>query len=286
MDKSPLHYQTLTDLAGRIRKGEITSTQLTENLLDRIDSLDGRLNAFKLLCPDQALEQARAADQELNSGKDLGILKGIPYAAKDLFDVKGLPTAAGSKLLESNIAAEDSRAIQSLAEAGMILAGKTHTVDAIVVDQQGKTVAGSEITIKAEYEETKASRVKGAGNAYITRYTHDWIEIDHDASLDLRDSMTISFWINPNSDSGTFNRVVEKGLWGYGSSYYFGGGNGTNDLTFYLNGQEVFDTPDNVLTVGEWQQPPRTVRSPTARILATTTGSKSATTRASICGTP
>ena len=83
--------------------------------------------------------------------------------------------------------------------------------------------------------------------------TSDWVEIAHDTSLDLKDSMTISFWIKPNSDSGTFNRVVEKGLWGYQDSYYFGGGNGTNDLTFYLNDQEVFDTADNVLTVGEWQ---------------------------------
>ena len=82
----------------------------------------------------------------------------------------------------------------------------------------------------------------------------DWIEIAHDASLDLKDSMTISFWIKPTSDSGTFNRVVEKGLWGYGNSYYFGGGDGTNDLTFYLNGQEVFDTENDVLKVGEWQQ--------------------------------
>jgi len=128
MDKSPLHYQTITDLADRIRKGDITSTLLTENLLARIDSLDDRLNAFKLLCPDQALEQAHAADRELNSGKDLGFLHGIPYAVKDLFDVKGLPTAAGCKLLESNTAAEDSRAIHSLTEAGMILAGKANTV--------------------------------------------------------------------------------------------------------------------------------------------------------------
>lgn len=128
MEKLPLHYQTITDLADSIRKGEITSTQLTQNLLDRIDSLDGRLNAFKLLCPEQALEQARAADQELNNGKNPGILHGIPYAAKDLFDVKGLPTTAGSKLLESHTAAEDSQAVHDLSEAGMILAGKTNTV--------------------------------------------------------------------------------------------------------------------------------------------------------------
>jgi aspartyl-tRNA(Asn)/glutamyl-tRNA(Gln) amidotransferase subunit A len=128
MGKPPLHYQTITNLADSIRMGEITSTQLTKNLLGRIDSLDGKLNAFKLLCPEQALEQARAADQQLNNGKDLGVLHGIPYAAKDLFDVKGLPTAAGSKLLEKNTAAEDSRAIHRLSQAGMIFSGKTNTV--------------------------------------------------------------------------------------------------------------------------------------------------------------
>ncbi|CAB1078518.1 hypothetical protein JY97_00260 [Alkalispirochaeta odontotermitis] len=128
MVKLPLHYQTITELADRIRRGEISASQLTENLLDRIGMLDGKLNAFKLPCPELALERARAADQELKNGNDLGVLHGIPYAAKDLFDVKGLPTAAGSRLLEKNIAAEDSRAIRSLAAAGMILAGKTNTV--------------------------------------------------------------------------------------------------------------------------------------------------------------
>ncbi|MDJ0784048.1 MAG: DUF2341 domain-containing protein, partial [Desulfosarcinaceae bacterium] len=83
--------------------------------------------------------------------------------------------------------------------------------------------------------------------------TSDWIEIPHDTSLDLKDSMTISFWIKPTSDSGTYNRVVEKGMWGYQDSYYFGGGDGTNDLTFYLNNQLVIETPDDTLTVGVWQ---------------------------------
>jgi len=128
MEKLPLHYQTITDLADSLRKGEITSTQLTEKLLARIDSLDGKLNAFKLTCPEQAFERARAADQDLADGKDTGVLHGIPYAVKDLFDVKGLPTAAGSRLLEKNTATEDSRATQRLSEAGMILSGKTNTV--------------------------------------------------------------------------------------------------------------------------------------------------------------
>ena len=84
--------------------------------------------------------------------------------------------------------------------------------------------------------------------------TGEWIEVPHDASLNLTGEMTISFWIKPTENTTTFNRVVEKGMWGYQTSYYFGGGNGSNDLTFYLNNTEVFDTANNVLTVNAWQQ--------------------------------
>ena len=128
MDRPPLHYQTITALADAIRKGEITSTQLVQNLLDRIKSLDGRLNAFRVTCPERALEQAHAADRQIRDGKDSGILHGIPYAVKDLFDVKGLPTTAGSSLLEKNIAAADAHAVHQLNRSGMILLGKTNTV--------------------------------------------------------------------------------------------------------------------------------------------------------------
>jgi len=128
MDRLPLHYQTITDLADGIRKGDITSTELVHYLLDRIESLDGQLNAFRLRCPEHALEQAAAADRQIQDGKDAGILHGIPFAVKDLFDVKGLPTTAGASLLEKNIAAADSYAVRQLKRAGMILLGKTNTV--------------------------------------------------------------------------------------------------------------------------------------------------------------
>jgi aspartyl-tRNA(Asn)/glutamyl-tRNA(Gln) amidotransferase subunit A len=128
MEKLPLHYQPITELAGGIRNGEITSAQLVQHLLERIESLDGRLNAFRLKCPEKALEQAQAADRRIRNGNASGILHGIPYAVKDLFDVKGQPTAAGSKLLEKNIAAADAQAVSRLSQAGMILSGKTNTV--------------------------------------------------------------------------------------------------------------------------------------------------------------
>jgi aspartyl-tRNA(Asn)/glutamyl-tRNA(Gln) amidotransferase subunit A len=128
MDNPPLHYQTIADLAQKLRTGAITSTQLVQSSLDRIQSLDSQLNAFRMVCPERALEQAQAADRQFSAGEDLGRLWGIPYAAKDLFDVKGLPTTAGTDLLKDNIASADAYAIDRLNRAGMILIGKTNTV--------------------------------------------------------------------------------------------------------------------------------------------------------------
>ena len=86
----------------------------------------------------------------------------------------------------------------------------------------------------------------------------DSIDIAHSDELNLTDAMTLSFWVNPSEASGNFNRVIEKGAFGFQDSYYFGGGAGTNDLGFYLNWegnpQPVIDTADNVLSVGTWQQ--------------------------------
>ena len=128
MGNKPLHYQTITALARSIRAGEVSPVEITQHFLSRLEFLDENLNALKLVCADRALAEARAAEIALRGGQDLGPLHGIPYVAKDLFDVRGFPTCAGTRLLEDNIASEDAHAIRSLSQAGMILLGKTHTV--------------------------------------------------------------------------------------------------------------------------------------------------------------
>ncbi|TFH49919.1 MAG: hypothetical protein E4H01_03325, partial [Lysobacterales bacterium] len=108
MTDSDCHHQSIAELGRRLRSGELTPVALTEALLERIESLDGALGAFQLVCPDRAMAAARAAHQNLSAGLDFGPLHGIPYAAKDLFDVRGLPTTAGTRLLADNIADADA----------------------------------------------------------------------------------------------------------------------------------------------------------------------------------
>jgi len=128
MTEASLSYQNISELAQRIRKGELSVVELTEQCLARIASLDNQLNAFRLMCNDQALDAARDADLALREGRAVSDLHGIPFAVKDLFDVKGLPTSAGSRLLESKVAEQDAEAVHKLTRAGMILLGKTNTV--------------------------------------------------------------------------------------------------------------------------------------------------------------
>ncbi len=118
----------LPELGRRLRQGEPSAEALARHFLDRIERLDPKLDAFRLVCAERAIASARAADLQLRAGIDLGPLHGIPYAAKDLYDVAGLPTSAGCRLLEDRIAEADATVVQRLARAGMVLLGKTNTV--------------------------------------------------------------------------------------------------------------------------------------------------------------
>jgi aspartyl-tRNA(Asn)/glutamyl-tRNA(Gln) amidotransferase subunit A len=128
MINSELQFQSIAELGRRLRSGELSPVTLTEAFLARIEELDGTLGAFQLVTPDRALSAARAAELSLAAGHDLGPLHGIPYAAKDLYDVRGLPTTAGTRLLAESVADADSAAVARLGKAGMVLLGKTKTV--------------------------------------------------------------------------------------------------------------------------------------------------------------
>jgi aspartyl-tRNA(Asn)/glutamyl-tRNA(Gln) amidotransferase subunit A len=128
MDTTPVEWRSIARLARDFRSGALSPLELTRHLLSRIAAQDRRAHAFRLVCPDRALAEAGAAEAQLRAGQDRGPLHGVPFVAKDLFDVRGLPTTAGTRLLESNVAAEDATAVARLAAAGMVLLGKTHTV--------------------------------------------------------------------------------------------------------------------------------------------------------------
>jgi aspartyl-tRNA(Asn)/glutamyl-tRNA(Gln) amidotransferase subunit A len=119
---------TIREIGAAFRRGAISPTAVVERCFARIDAIDPALRSFLRLTRDRALEEARVAEAALRAGVDMGPLQGIPYAAKELFDVAGEPSTAGTHLLAHRIAREDAEAVRRLASAGMALLGKTHTV--------------------------------------------------------------------------------------------------------------------------------------------------------------
>ena len=117
---------TIADAAPRLARGEIKSEQLTEECLSRIEALNPKLNAFITITADEALAVARAADHEIAGGRYRGPLHGIPMSLKDLIDLKGVRTSAGSLVRSDHVATEDAVVTARLRKAGAVFVGKTN----------------------------------------------------------------------------------------------------------------------------------------------------------------
>ena len=95
-------------------------------MLRRIERLNPSLNAFAQVTSERALVEARAAEQEIMRGRARGLLHGVPVAAKDLFQVRGTVTTAGSLIFGGRRANTDATAVARLEQAGAVLVGTTH----------------------------------------------------------------------------------------------------------------------------------------------------------------
>jgi aspartyl-tRNA(Asn)/glutamyl-tRNA(Gln) amidotransferase subunit A len=112
------------EIAQSVAAGKTSAVEVAEAALARIAERDERLNAFTAITRERALAKARAVDADRAAGRTLGPLAGVPFAVKNLFDVKGLPTLAGSKINRDRPpAAADATLIERLEAAGAVLVG-------------------------------------------------------------------------------------------------------------------------------------------------------------------
>lgn len=123
----PLTDLSLTEIQSALRKGEISSRELTQAVLDRIAAVDGKLHSFLHVAADSALAQADAADEKRRKVEDAGPLLGIPLAVKDVFTVEGMPCTCGSRILEGWVPPFSATVVSRLKDAGAVIVGKTNT---------------------------------------------------------------------------------------------------------------------------------------------------------------
>jgi Asp-tRNA(Asn)/Glu-tRNA(Gln) amidotransferase A subunit family amidase len=122
-----LCFTPATELARLIRECELSPVELVANSLARIEDVNPRLNCFCFVFPEEALDLARAAEQAVAGGEDVGPLHGVPIAFKDLTPMAGTRTTMGSYAFEHWIPDRSAHVVEELARAGAIVVGKTTT---------------------------------------------------------------------------------------------------------------------------------------------------------------
>ncbi len=117
-------FAPVTRLSRWIEQRKITSEQLTQIYLKRLQTFDPKLRCVITLTSDLALAQAKKADEEIAVGKYRGPLHGIPWGGKDLLDTAGIPTTYGAEPLRNRVPAEDAAVVKRLHAAGAVLVAK------------------------------------------------------------------------------------------------------------------------------------------------------------------
>ena len=120
---------SLTEAADAIRRGKLSSAELTQAAIARARSLGPALNCFALLDADEALAAAKKADRSRTRGKARGPLHGVPLAHKDLFYRKGKVVACGSKIRRNFVPDATATVIERLAAAGAVNLGALHMAE-------------------------------------------------------------------------------------------------------------------------------------------------------------
>ena len=126
MDPREVRQGSIKEVSAWIRNGEVSSTEIVKDLIERTRGVNKKLNAYISVLEKDAVTAARRADEEIRSGKSRGPLHGIPVSVKDILAVRGSITSAASKLLAENLTDYDATSVEHLREAGAIIIGKNN----------------------------------------------------------------------------------------------------------------------------------------------------------------
>ena len=127
MSHQEICFMTASELCRRIRARDVSAKEVMEAHLAQIERVNPKVNAIVTLLPEQAIEQAIAADEALARGDAAGELHGLPIAHKDLFETQGIRTTFGSPIFKDFVPNEDALIVERLKTAGAITIGKTNT---------------------------------------------------------------------------------------------------------------------------------------------------------------
>jgi Asp-tRNA(Asn)/Glu-tRNA(Gln) amidotransferase A subunit family amidase len=137
-----LHFESASSMARMVAEKQISPLELIAAHLARIERLNPTLNAITYLDAEGALAQARAAEEAVGRGEELGPLHGVPITIKSSIDVKGMKCECGSKLRQGHVSQRDATLVVKLREAGAIILGTTNVPDLLMAYESDNLLYG------------------------------------------------------------------------------------------------------------------------------------------------
>jgi aspartyl-tRNA(Asn)/glutamyl-tRNA(Gln) amidotransferase subunit A len=197
---------TLGQASAALRRGSVSSTDLTRGCLARIDQSQVLLNSFITVTPDLALAQASSLDAELRNGKWRGPLHGVPIALKDNIDTAGVRTTAASAVFADRIPAEDAEVVRRLRAAGAVLLGKLN-MDEFAAGGTSTTTYFDPVHNPWALDRSAGGSSGGSGAAVAAELCFGAIGTDTTGSLRIPASLCGVVGLKP-----TYGRVSARGV--------------------------------------------------------------------------
>ncbi|MCG8534169.1 MAG: Asp-tRNA(Asn)/Glu-tRNA(Gln) amidotransferase subunit GatA [Pseudomonadales bacterium] len=238
-----MHTKTLKALSDMLVSGEISSQELTQHFLDRIQQHDQELNSFITVTEELALEQAKAADASRAAGNATA-LTGIPIAQKDIFCTQGVRTSCASKMLDNFEAPYNATVVEKLNQAGTVCLGKTN-MDEFAMGSSNETSFYGPVKNPWNTDYVPGGSSGGSAAAVAARLCPASTGTDTGGSIRQPASLCGITGLKP-----TYGRVSRWGMIAFASSLDQGGPmtQTAEDAALLLNAMAGFDPKDSTST--------------------------------------
>ena len=212
MNKDDICYMPAWQMAEKIKTQELSSLEITEAIIERIERINPLINAYCTPTFDIAREMAAAADKRVKNNDKLGLIEGVPLSIKDMMDVKGIRTTYGSKIYENHIPTENPVDVQRLIDAGGVILGKTNNSEFAFFGVTFNEVFG--VTCNPwNLERTCGGSSGGAGAVVAARISPLALGSDGGGSIRIPASLCGIYGLKPTF--GRIPRYPRKGLSGH-----------------------------------------------------------------------
>lgn len=235
-----MHELTIADISRKLRAKEFSSEEITRHFLDRIRDLDSTYNSFITITEEQALAQAKTADQRLASG-DAPAMCGVPFAHKDIFCTEGVTTTCGSKMLHNFVPPYNATVVQNYRDAGAVMLGKTN-MDEFAMGSSNETSYFGPVKNPWNTDCVPGGSSGGSAAAVAARLAPGATATDTGGSIRQPAALCGITGIKP-----TYGRVSRWGMIAFASSLDQGGvmARTAEDAAIMLNVMASFDSKDS-----------------------------------------